>query len=38
MREEKHTHHRGMVLLVLLSRLQGRLLGRLGLLGQRPMR
>ena len=38
MREEKRTHHGGMVLLVLLSRLQGRLLGRLGLLGQRPMR
>ena len=38
MRAEKRTHHGGMVLLVLLRRLQGRLQGRLGLLGQRPMR
>ena len=37
-RAEKRTDHGLMVLLVLLSRLQGRLLGRLGLLGQRPMR
>ena len=35
---EERTEHGLMVLLVLMSRLQGRLLDRLGLLGQRPMR
>ena len=35
---EKRTDQGRMVLLVLSCRLQGRLLGRLGLRGQRPMR
>ena len=38
MRLEERTDRGRMVLLVLPSRLEGRLLGRLGLLGQRPMR